>query len=180
MNLSDAQGRLARWRLRLSEFTFKVEYHASVAHHAADAMSRLPHQAVPSDPIEEKIPVCAVAHEESQEPEFPTALEEVASDPITEIPIIHEDDLFESQCLDPTARRNGAARAHDPTWDYDRHGILARRAPSGETDVYIPHTLRRHGPHAIIIPVAGDVSDLRRGDTDNSIANSPDDRSEPK
>jgi hypothetical protein len=89
MNLSDAQGRLARWRLRLAEFTFKVEYHPDVAYHTAYAMSRLPHQAVPSDPIEEEIPVCAVAHEESQEPEFPTALEEVTSDPITEIPILH-------------------------------------------------------------------------------------------
>jgi hypothetical protein len=151
-----------------------------VAHHAADAMSRLPHEAVPSDPIEEEIPVCAVAPEESQEPEFPTALEEVTSDPITEIPILHMDDLFESQCLDPTARRNGAARVHDPTWDYYRHGILARRTPSGETDVYLPHTLRLHGPHAIIIPVAGDGSDLRRGDTDTSIANSPDKRSDPE
>jgi Integrase zinc binding domain len=180
MNLSDVQGRLARWRLRLAEFTFKVEYHPGVAHHAADSMSRLPHQAVPSDPIEEEIPVCAVAHEESQEPEFPTALEEVTSDPITEIQILHMNDLFESQCLDPTARRNDAARVHDPTWDYDRHGILSRRTPSVETEVYLPHTLRRHGPHAIIIPVARDGSDLRRGDTDNSIANSPDDRSEPK
>jgi hypothetical protein len=26
MNLAEAQGRLARWRLRLTEFTFKVEY----------------------------------------------------------------------------------------------------------------------------------------------------------
>jgi hypothetical protein len=74
MNLSDAKGRLARWRHHLSEFTFKVDYYPGVAHHAADAVSRLPHQAVPSDPIEEEIHVCAVAHDESQEPEFPTAL----------------------------------------------------------------------------------------------------------
>jgi hypothetical protein len=131
MNLSDAQVRLARWRLRLAEITFKVEYHPEVAHHAADAMSRLPHQAVPSDPIEEEIPVRAVAHGESQEPAFQTALEEVKSDPITEIPILHLEDLFESQCLDPMTRRNGAARFHDQTWEYDLHGIPARRHPPG-------------------------------------------------
>jgi hypothetical protein len=73
-----------------------VEYHPGVAHHAAEATSRLPHQAVPSDPIEEEIPVCTVAYRESQKPEFPTALEEVMSDPITEIPILHLKDLFES------------------------------------------------------------------------------------
>jgi RNase H-like domain found in reverse transcriptase len=180
MNGHDVQVRLALRRLRLAEFTLKVEYHPGVAHHAADAMSRLPHQAVPSDPIEEEIPICAVAHEESQEPDFPTALEEVTSDPITEISILSLEDLFESQCLDPTTRRNGAACVHDPTWYYDRHGIMARRAPSGDTEVYIPHTLRRHGPHAIVITVAADGPDLRRGDTGNSIANSPDYRSDPK
>jgi hypothetical protein len=42
MNLSDAQGRLARWRLRLAEFDFKVEYNPGSAQHAADALSRLP------------------------------------------------------------------------------------------------------------------------------------------
>jgi hypothetical protein len=61
MNLSDAQGCLARWRLRLSEFTFKMEYHPGAVHHAADAISRLPHQAVPPEPIEEEIPVCSIS-----------------------------------------------------------------------------------------------------------------------
>jgi hypothetical protein len=138
-------------------------------------MSRLPHQAVPSDPIEEDMPVCAVAHAESRDQAFPTALEATDADPITEIPILHLDDLFEGQCLDQTARWKSAARIHDPTWGYDKNGILTHRAPSGEVEVFIPHALRRHGPHAIILPVAGDGSNLRRGvisgDTDNSFAN---------
>jgi hypothetical protein len=41
----------------LEEFTFKVEYQPGAAHHAADALSRLPHKEVPSDPIEEKITI---------------------------------------------------------------------------------------------------------------------------
>jgi hypothetical protein len=61
MNLSDVQGRLARWRLRLAEFTFTVEYHPGAAHHAADALSRLPHQEVPKTPIEDDIPVCQLS-----------------------------------------------------------------------------------------------------------------------
>jgi hypothetical protein len=90
-----------------------------VAHHAADAMSRLPHEAVPSDPIEEDIPVCAVTFSTCRESVFPTALEEAAPDPISEIPILHLDDLFEGQFLDQVARRGSEARLHDPTWDYD-------------------------------------------------------------
>ena len=53
MNFSDAQGRLARWRLRLAELDFQVEYSPGANHHAADAMSRLPHQPVPDDAIDE-------------------------------------------------------------------------------------------------------------------------------
>jgi RNase H-like domain found in reverse transcriptase len=41
LNLSDAQGRLARWRLRLLEFDFEVEYSPGKEHHGADNMSRL-------------------------------------------------------------------------------------------------------------------------------------------
>jgi hypothetical protein len=57
MNLAEAQGRLFRWRLRLSEFTFKVEYSPGAIHHAADTMSRLPGTGAPSETIDVDIPV---------------------------------------------------------------------------------------------------------------------------
>jgi hypothetical protein len=41
MNLSDAQGRLARWRLRLAEFDFQVEYRPGSLNHGADTIARL-------------------------------------------------------------------------------------------------------------------------------------------
>ena len=163
MNLSDAQGRLARWRLRLAEFTFKVEYHPGIAHHAADAMSRIPHQAVPSEPIEEDIPVCAVNNPLPVLERFPTALQEGSPDPIQEIPLVHVETLFEYQCRDPLARHRSEARLSDLTWDYDCHGILGHRKSSGEVEVYVPPALRNEGPCAIIYPVAGDGSDLTVG-----------------
>jgi hypothetical protein len=106
MNLSDAQGRLARWRLRLAEFTFKVEYHPGIAHHAADAMSRLPHQRISTEPIEEEIPIYTATSHLPGLPTFPTALEENFPDPITEVPLVHIDTLFDNQWLDPIARRH--------------------------------------------------------------------------
>jgi hypothetical protein len=36
LNLSDAHGRLARWRLRLLEFDFEVQYAPGKEHHGAD------------------------------------------------------------------------------------------------------------------------------------------------
>jgi RNase H-like domain found in reverse transcriptase len=47
LDLADAQGRLARWRLRLPEFYFEVQYAPGRSHHGADVMSRLP-PAMPS------------------------------------------------------------------------------------------------------------------------------------
>jgi hypothetical protein len=111
MKLSEVQGRLARWRLRLADFTFKVEYHPGITHHAADSMSRVPHQAIPAEPIEEDIPVCATNNpSQGLLEEFPTALEEGSPDPIVEVPLVHVESIYEYQCLDPIPRRRSEAR----------------------------------------------------------------------
>lgn len=39
--MSDATGKLVRWRLRLSELEFDVLHRARIKHHAADALFRL-------------------------------------------------------------------------------------------------------------------------------------------
>ena len=41
LNLTNVSGRLARWRLRLAEYEFEVEYRPGVKHQLADGMSRL-------------------------------------------------------------------------------------------------------------------------------------------
>lgn len=40
--MSDATGKLTRWRLRLSELELDVVHRARVKHYAVDALSRLP------------------------------------------------------------------------------------------------------------------------------------------
>jgi hypothetical protein len=68
MNLSDAQGRLERWRLRLAEFDFQVEYNAGSSNHAADTMSRLepPSRTVLEGPIYTEIPILTLEEVMSQ------------------------------------------------------------------------------------------------------------------
>jgi hypothetical protein len=126
-------------------------------------MSRLPHQPIPSIPIEDNIPVCAVAQQLPVLSDFPTALQEGSPDPIVEVPIVHIDTLFNYQCLDPTTRRRSAARLFDPTWEYDHHGLLGQRLSFGEVQFYVPNALRTDGPCAIIVPFSGDGSDFAWG-----------------
>jgi hypothetical protein len=132
-------------------------------------MSRLPYQAVPADPIEGDIQVCTMSQPLQTFPDgcaittFPTAVKENSPDPITVIPIVHLDTLFDYQCLDPVACRRGQSLLVDPSWDYDRHGFLRHRSPSGEVEVYIPHALRQEGPCSIIHPIAEDGSILSWG-----------------
>jgi RNase H-like domain found in reverse transcriptase len=61
LNLSDAQGRLARWRLRLLEFDFEVQYHPGALHLGADMMSRLqsedPAIAEPTQAVDTEVPL---------------------------------------------------------------------------------------------------------------------------
>ena len=56
LNIADASGRLARWRLRLSEFDFEVQYVKGTKNTLADAMSRLPTTGGTSVPTDEEIP----------------------------------------------------------------------------------------------------------------------------
>jgi hypothetical protein len=67
INLSDAQGRLAQWRLRLLEFDYEVKYHPGALHHGADMTSRLRSEdsaiAEPTEAVATEVPCFALADE---------------------------------------------------------------------------------------------------------------------
>ena len=56
MNLVDAIGRLARWRLRLAEYEFDVAYVKGIKNCLADALSRIPSTGGTAVPVNEEIP----------------------------------------------------------------------------------------------------------------------------
>ena len=60
LNLSDASGRLQRWRLRLQEFTYDIQYRPGAQHKAADAVSRLSTTGHDDEPIDDDLPVLAL------------------------------------------------------------------------------------------------------------------------
>ena len=69
MNLSDASGRLQRWRLRLADFEYDVVHRAGIKHQAADALSRMPTDGSDQTPLDDAIPTLAVeaSHTERSE-----------------------------------------------------------------------------------------------------------------
>ena len=61
LNLSDPTGRLGRWRLRLSEFNFTVEYCPGRKHQMAYGMSRLRTEEGDTSPLDDDIPCLVVS-----------------------------------------------------------------------------------------------------------------------
>jgi hypothetical protein len=135
LNLSDAQGRLARWRLRLLEFDYEVQYSPGKHHHGADTMSRLkpsdPEVAMPSDPVDTEIP-CFALTEERKHPN-----------------LLLVEDLCQLQTEDSTYRELTNDMTRDPSLDFDDHGVLGRTLPSGEFQVVLPQIL--HGETLTLI-----------------------------
>jgi RNase H-like domain found in reverse transcriptase len=115
MKLSDAQGRLARWRLRLAELDFQVEYRPGSSNHAADTMSRLepPSPTLLDEPIDTDIPVLA--------------LEEVMSQ--VKSPVLSVFDLMAAQQRDTHALALRGLLTEHSSWYVDQNGTIGRILP---------------------------------------------------
>ena len=51
MALTESSGRLTRWRLRLAEYDFTIQYHPGLVHQVPDALSRLVWPKIADDPL---------------------------------------------------------------------------------------------------------------------------------
>jgi hypothetical protein len=122
-NFSDSQGRLDRWRLRLLEFDYEVQYHPGALNHGADMMSRLrsedPSIAEPTDEIDTDVPCYALAHSplvtDKEQPHPPGK-----RDPS----IVHPDVLLRAQASDPSCIHLREHLGPHPLIDVDQNGLL--------------------------------------------------------
>jgi hypothetical protein len=122
LNLSDAQGRLARWRLRLLEFDFEVKFSPGKEHHGADTMSRLQTEPEVQPLLDTEIPYFTV--------------EDVEDPGLTSV-----EDPIEFQHMDPTCRQLFDSLIISCAVDYDSHGVIGNVLPSGEFLICRPPTL---------------------------------------
>ena len=129
LNLSDAQGRLARWRLRLLEFDYEVQYHPGALHHGADTMSRLrsedPVVAEPTDEIDTEFPCFALAHSP-----LVTGREELHTPGQRDPSIVHPEFLRCAQASDPSCMHLREYLGGHLRIDVDHNGLIGTVLPS--------------------------------------------------
>ena len=135
---TESHGRLERWRLRLLEFDFEVQYRPGIVHQAADALSRLPTDAEDTDPVEDDIPTLAVESTCALTP-TPSRRDQLAQQanmsPITREEFVDEQERDE-MCQE--FRRTGGRQ-----FDFDPSGILVRISPlDGKRQIVVPRSLQ--------------------------------------
>jgi RNase H-like domain found in reverse transcriptase/Reverse transcriptase (RNA-dependent DNA polymerase)/Integrase zinc binding domain/Integrase core domain/Chromo (CHRromatin Organisation MOdifier) domain/Retroviral aspartyl protease len=135
LNLSDAQGRLARWRLRLLEFDFEVQYSPGRAHYGADTMSRL-------QSTDEEISIAT----KSVDTDIPCFTLEKEREPS----IFQVEDVRRLQEEDTASRHLTRHVGADPTVDHDNFGLVGRLLPSGEFQLSLPPPLLALTPISIV------------------------------
>jgi hypothetical protein len=160
LNLSDAQGRLVRWRLRLLEFDFEVQYSPGKQHHAADTLSRLKPSDLevssPTGPVDTEIPCFSIPIPNDSPPT-----------------LLLLENFCEQQATDEARCRLVEILDVSPTVDYESHGFIGHVLRSGEFQPLIPALIAKAIPITILqeqtIPhvdhsssLRGDASLLRR------------------
>jgi len=132
---TDSSGRLMRWRLRLSEYTFDMVYKPGASHHLPDFLSRASTVAPPED-IHDDIPCLALA-------ETANGLRTGRYTGTDTPEPVAFDDVFEAQQTDDysvemsTCVERGTAKA----FFRNEHHALYRRTPYGN-QLVIPKSLR--------------------------------------
>jgi len=139
LNMDSAQGRVARRRLRLSEFRFKVCTRPGREHHCADAMSRLPTLAPDRSVIPEDIPCLSLA-DSSCGWVAPSYGEPDKEPPVTLARMLAaQKEDQRSQDLRDRMDQDTHSRFSET-----KKGLLVRVAPlDGAVQVYVPFTLRQ-------------------------------------
>jgi RNase H-like domain found in reverse transcriptase len=135
LNLSDAQGRLAPWRLRLLEFDY-VHYHPGALHHGADMISMLrsedPAITEPTDEIDTDVPCFALAHSP-----LVTGNEELHPPGKRDPSLVHPDFVLDAKGSNPSCMHLREHLGPLPLIDVDQNGLLGVVLPSREFQLAI-------------------------------------------
>jgi len=151
LHMDGAHGRLARWRLRSSEFDYVVQTRPGTSHHAADTMSRISTPAVDNGAIPDAVP-CLALPKSSAAWQFPPQTKGGLLSPLTLAELL-EGQAEDERCKEVRAAMDSSDKSR---FREDPNGLLVRMAPlDGATQVYVPTHMRygvmmreHYDPHA--------------------------------
>ena len=146
LNLANSSGRLVRWRLRLEEYDYEVEYRPGVKHQLADGVSRLRTDGGDTAPVDDEVPCFAVQYDEGSE----ALLDKVHWDLPQDRPdgchtlaiksekrdaaSISVEEFLRAQAEDAFCRFAAeTVGTSNSKFDIDRYGFLGRKSPLDRT-----------------------------------------------
>ncbi|CDF38306.1 unnamed protein product [Chondrus crispus] len=156
LNLADSSGRLARWRLRLAEYNYEVQYRPGVKHQLADGVSRLRTDGGDTTPVDDEVSCFVVQSQEGSASllgkvhwdltqDRPDGFYVLAVTPeerdVSSISVAN----FLREQADDAFCRAAADTVGEPNskFDVDRYGFLVRKSPlDGTLQRVVPNRLR--------------------------------------
>ena len=153
MNINDPSGRLMRWRLRLSEFDFEVQYKKGKANTQADALSRLQTLGETTASVDDAIPCFIIGDPDVESSEGKTedfgpcdAILALGHEDEDQLEPITPEELLREQSRDPfcqgiRSRLEDGERIPFSTDTAEGGGLLTRTS-SERNQIVIPPPLR--------------------------------------
>ena len=157
MNMTDASSRLARWRLRLLEFDFTVQYKKVVKNTIADCISRLftygetavePDVSIPCLNVEQDTdtyPFLDVELDDSYDEMLVASVDICDVEEVREISPITNEELIQAQFTDAYCRdlHDSLERGEGSPFAKNDKGILVRISPVDRSEqIVVPKSLR--------------------------------------
>ncbi|CDF39905.1 unnamed protein product [Chondrus crispus] len=157
LNLANSSGPLERWRLRLAEYDYDVQYRPGIKHQLADGVSRLGVDGATPEPVDDEVPCFAVQwQEEEHNPRQGTVHWETPVDPgrvehafavipeERDVSPVTVEEFLREQAEDPFCRAAAETVGNpDSRYDVDRYGFVVRKSPlDGTLQRVVPKRLR--------------------------------------
>ncbi len=149
-----AEGRLAKWRLRLAEFDFDVVYRPGIKHTVLEVLLRVSTNGADKTDLKDEIP-CFILDDSEEDLEWSASYDDMPDElllhPAEDLETVRDEEWRREQGRDPLCSEIKQTLTSEKSTSFavNEKGILARQALlEGATQIVVPPTLKRlsHSP----------------------------------